>query len=272
MSLPPEPEPGGDEGPGPDEGPLSFQGPSAEEQRRRWAHRQDPDLDSDEASPGDQAPPPPRPRNPYSWLFALIVGVLLVYITLNTFANRGAVTRGVEPGGRLPPFAAPIALSRLDGDANVADAAGQGQRGNRPACRVRGPSILNSCQLTEGAPAVLAFVATAEPACAAQLDRLERARRRFSEVRFAAVAARTDRARLRGLIRRRGWGFPVAYDRDGAVFARYGVVDCPTMTFAYPGGKAMATTVKALSDVQLTARLTRLREGARRRGWKPPAR
>jgi hypothetical protein len=254
------------------EGPLSFGPDQAADEAQRWAHRRDPDLEPPEgADRGDQVPPPPRPRAPYAWLFGVIVAAILVYIGLNTLRNAGSISRGVEAGQRLPPFAAPLALGRLEGDANVATKPGQGQSGRRPACDVRGPEILNSCQLTQGAPAVVAFVATGDPACAAQLDRFERARPRFSRVRFAAVAARTDRDELRRLIRRRGWRFPVALDRDGAVFARYGVVDCPTVTFAYPGGIAMRTTLKPLDDRRLAATVGKLIEASERRGWRPPA-
>ena len=261
---------GGGPGTGDDErsGPLSFE--PDEEEADRWAHRQDPDLEP-VGGKGGGIPPPPRPRNPYGWLFGVIVAMVLVYIGLNTLRNAHS-GHGVEPGQRLPPFAAPLALSRLGGDANVATGPGQGQRGRRPACQVRGPGVLNSCQLAAGAPAVLAFVATEAPRCAAQLDGMERARARFPAVRFAAVAARTDRPRLRALIRRRGWRFPIAYDHDGAVFARYVVVDCPTLTFAYPGGIAMRTTVKPLTEPQLSSLLGRLVAGSRRRGWTPPPR
>ena len=87
---------------------------------------------------------------------------------------------------------------------------------------------------------------------------------------FVAVAARTDRGALRKEIRRRGWDFPVGFDRDGAIFARYGIIDCPTMVFAYPGGIAMRTTVKPLRGGKLTAAVRRLVAGAERRGWRPP--
>jgi hypothetical protein len=187
-----------------------------------------------------------------------------VYIGLNTLRNAGSVPRGVDPGHRVPPFAMPLALSRLDGDANVATRPGQGQRGRRPACEVRGPDILNVCQLYADAPLALAFVATGAGRCAAELDRFERARSRFPGVRFAAVAARTNRGKLRREIRRRGWRFPIGFDRDGAVFARYGIVDCPTIVFAYRGGVAMRTTFQPLGEAALDAQLRRLAAGRRR--------
>jgi hypothetical protein len=170
----------------------------------------------------------------------------------------------VAPGHRLPPFAVPLAPSRLDGDANVATRPGQGQRGRRPACEVRGRDVLNICQQYAGGPVALAFVATGAGRCAVQLDRFERARARFPGVRFAAVAARTNRAKLRREIRRRGWRFPIGFDRDGAVFARYGIVDCPTIVFAYRGGIAMRTTFQPLGKAELDAQLRRLVAGPRR--------
>ena len=54
------------------------------------------------------------------------------------------------------------------------------------------------------------------------------------------------------------------------MFTRYGVVDCPTMVFAYPGGIAMRTTIRPLSERQLSGMLTQLVDASRRRGWKPP--
>jgi hypothetical protein len=243
-------------------GPLSFpeDEPLPPREERRPAQEPPPEI-----------PPPARPPARYGWLVGIVVAAVLVYIGLNTLRNAGSVSRGVDPGHRLPPFAMPLALSHLDADANVATRPGEGQQGRRAACSVRGPGILNVCQLYDGAPLVLAFVATRAGGCARELDRMERARTRFPAVRLAAVAARTDRSGLRKEIHRRHWRFPIGFDRDGAVFARYGIVDCPTLVFAYPGGIAMRTTVKALGDAQLTAAVRRLVAGSERRGWRPPA-
>ena len=249
-------------------GPLSFEPDPAP---AHWVRRRDPDLEPAGAGAGGE-PSVPRPRgNPYSWLFGVVVVLLLSYIAINTLRNVGGANRGVTPGHRTPAFAAPLALSKLDGDVNVATRGREGPRGARAACDVRGPEVLNVCDLGASAPLVLAFVATEAGKCNDQLDAIERVRSRFAGVRFAAVAARTDRAALRKLIRKRGWGFPVGYDRDGAAFAIYGVVDCPTLTFAYPGRIVMRTTVRPLGDAQLAAVVRRLVAASERRGWKPPA-
>lgn len=269
--MPDPPPPGGDprdEGAEPGaSGPLGFE--SSDE--ARWAHRRDPDLDVSGGS-GDGETPVPRPgSNPYSWLFGVLVVLVLSYIAINTARNVGGANRGVTPGHRLPAFAAPLALSKLDGDTNVATASRQGSRGSRAACDVHGANVLNVCDLGATAPLVLAFTATGVDKCNRQLDAIERVRARFPGVRFAAMAARTDRDGLRKLIRKHGWRFPVGYDRDGAAFAIYGVVDCPTLTFSYPGRIAMRTTVRALGDAQLAVAVRRLMMASERRGWKPPA-
>jgi hypothetical protein len=90
-------------------------------------------------------------------------------------------------------------------------------------------------------------------------------------VRFAAVAVRGDRGSVRRLVRRHDWGFPVAYDQDGAVANLYGVAVCPTVSFAYPGRAAMETSLGFLDRRELSTRVSKLVAGSRQRGWRPPA-
>lgn len=207
--------------------------------------------------PGGRDPNPPAGRSTVAWIVGIAVVLALAYITLNTLRTDAPGSRGVQPGSPLPPFAAPLALSRLEGDANVATE----PNGERAACDVRGPEILNSCELAERGPVVLAFVATRSETCARQVDVLERVRERFPDVGFAAVAIRGDRDDLRDVIRRRGWGLPVAYDHDGAVANAYAVAICPTMTFAYRGGRVEGTSLSLLEGAPLRERIERLRRG-----------
>jgi hypothetical protein len=222
---------------------------------------------------GEPEPPPPR-RRPYGWIVGAIFLGWIVYITLNTLRTDSPGSQGVAAGRPLPPVAAPLVLSDLDGDANIATRRDQGQAGKRPACQVRGRRILNTCQLAERGPVVLGFYfARSGEACRRQLDVMERVRGEFPGVGFAAFTVRGDRGELRELVRKRRWAFPIGHDRDGLVANVYGVAGCPTTTLAYPGGIVMRSYVgkRLLTDARLRAEVQRLVDGSRRRGWKAPA-
>ena len=253
---------------GGDDGPLGF-GDDDDELRAR-----DPDV----GDGGDEPVVPPPARRPpqrASWIVGTLIVAALIYISLNTLQTVGSDeavgSRGLPAGRPMPPFAMPLALSSLEGDANVARKPNSGEAGARPACEVRSAQILNVCELAEKGPVVLAFLATRGSQCTRQLDVMERARSRFPGVQFAAVGLRGDRDDLRKLVSRRGWRFPVGYDADGVVANLYGVSVCPTVTFAYPGGIAMRTTVGLLDERGLRLVLRRLVAGSRDRGWTPPA-
>lgn len=238
-------------------------------------------LDFEEEPPGAvppspaRRPSPPTPaRRPGSrsaWLVGVVLLALIAYVTVNTLRTDSPGARGVPDNSPVPPFAAPLALGPESGDANVAREADQGRAGRVPACSVRGPAVLNVCQLAERGPVVLAFLIDRGGVCTRQLDEIERVRPRFPGVQFAAVAVRGNRDRLRRLIRAHRWRFPVGYDHDGAVANVYFVGVCPTMTFAYAGGVAMHTTVGLLGPRGLEARVRQLVAGSEERGWKAPA-
>jgi AhpC/TSA family len=192
------------------------------------------------------------------WLGVLVVAILC-YIALNTLRTAGPGSRGVPAGRQLPPFAAPLAASTLVGDANVATRPNEGAAGRRPACQVRGPRILNSCQLAERGPVALAFFATKSRRCEDQVSVLDRLRPRFPDVRFAAIAIRGSRDDVRALVRKRGWRLPVGYDHDGAVADAYAVAVCPTITFAYRGGKVAGTALSSLDAAGVEGWLRRIR-------------
>jgi hypothetical protein len=196
-----------------------------------------------------------------TWIVGAVIVFAFAYITLNTIRTDAPGSRGLDPGSRLPPFAAPLALSRLEGDANLATEPRQGGQGKRPACEVRGADIVNSCVLAQRGPVVIAFVAARSEACDRQVDVLDAMRSRYPDVGFAAVAIRGDREELRRTIRRRGWGLPVAYDRDGGVANAFAVAICPTMTFAYEGGRVEGTSLAMLEGPALQRRIERLRRG-----------
>lgn len=203
----------------------------------------------------------------FGWVAGVLVLAAIALLMLHGLRRDSGTMPGLRAGARMPPFAVPLALSDLDGDANVATRAHQGAAGARPACQVRGPRILNSCELAARGPVVLAFLATRGGDCSPQLDRLEQLRRRFRRVQVAAVAIRGDRGALRALIRRHGWRFPVGYDRDGALAGLYGVAVCPQITYAYPGGVVRDTVLGEETAPQLAERFRGLLAASRERGW-----
>ena len=224
------------------------------------------------AKPPDMPGVPGSPGSRYGWFVGLLALLIIAYITVNTVTTHHNGATGVPPGQRMPPFAVPLALGTLNGDADIATAPHQGSSGNRAACTVRGPQILNVCQLYERGPVVLALF-VARSSCPAVLDDIQRLAPAFPGVQFAAVESGGDRAKLRSLIRSRGWTFPVGYSHDAAVANIYGVASCPQLNFAYPGGQVAQKALLARPAAGvLRARVRALVAGAQARGWKPPAR
>ena len=200
------------------------------------------------SAPGPARPPAGTSR--YTWIVGVLAVLAIAYITLNTLGTDAPGSRGVPKGEKLPPFAVPLATSKLEGDAQVDP---------KKACGVRGSDVLNSCQLAERGPVVLAFFATRSERCEDQVDVLERVRRRYPDVGFAAVSIRGNRGDLRKLVRERKWKMPVGYDHDGAVSNAYAVAICPTITFARRGGKVDSTSFSLLEEAALAKRVEALR-------------
>jgi hypothetical protein len=230
-------------------GPLDFGDAGEEPPRREDEPRRD-------AEPPREPPPPARPpgASRYGWFIGLVGFLLVVVVTLNTLSTDDEVpTGGPSAGNRLFPFAVPLADGDLDGDANLATEPGQGEFGERAACEVRGPDVLNICEEWELGPVVLTIFPASAPRCRRILEQFRRMRADFPGVRFVAVGSRGDREDLRG-----SWGFPVGWDRDGQVLARYGVVDCPQVTFALSGGQVVETVQGAIDDATFAANVRKI--------------
>ena len=248
-----------------DDGPLGF---GSEEDR--WAHRRDPDLEPGSAPEReDVGVPRPPGASRYGWFLGVVGILLLGVVLLNGARSKGPGSSGLTAGQRMPAFAAPLAMGGLEGDVNVATKADQGDAGKVPACAVRRADVLNVCRLWERGPVVLAFFATKGSQCTRELDALERVRLRHPGVQFAAVSIRGDRGDVRRLVQRRGWRFPVGFDRDGVTANLYGVAVCPQVTYALPGGRVVGTSLGELDARELDARVARLETRARRNGWSP---
>lgn len=166
---------------------------------------------------------------PYRWAIGAFGLGLAVVISVALFLSRGVGTVGVPAGHSLHNFAAPVATSHLNGNANFNKPCRLGYLGNR---------AVNTCLLTRRRPLVLAFFVTGSSSCVREVDTLQKVSRQFTGggVGFAAVAVRASRSQTARLVRSHHWTLPVAYDLDGAVGAAYGVEICPLLELAYRGG------------------------------------
>ena len=206
-------------------------------------------------------PEVPNPGNKYAWLvgFLLLMGIGVLLAT-TALPNRGEGVLGLQRGERLPDFAAPSITSDLVGDANLRPTrGGNDQQGKRPACELVSESVVNLCELRRK-PLVLSFIFDESANCNPHVDLVERVRRDFPQVNFATVffTRESDRRELQQLARRRGWKMPVAIDRDGQVANAYGIGVCPTTVFAFRGGVAMETRLKAVTESQLREKVRKL--------------
>jgi AhpC/TSA family len=183
------------------------------------------------------------------FIAGVIAVAVIAYISYTSLTTEGPGSRGVAQGRELPAFAIPLALSGLEGDANVSER----------ACDVRGPDVLNVCELAERGPVVLAFFAEPSERCDDEIDVVDRLRSRHPDVQFAAVAIRGDRDDLRERVRERGWQLPVGHDQDGAVANLYAVAVCPVITFAARGGVIRETTFGSQTERELEAAVEELR-------------
>ena len=133
----------------------------------------------------------------------------------------------------------------------MATAAGQGAAGRRPACDVRGPTVLNVCQINERGPLVLGLIASRAASCTSDFDRLATIARGRPGLQVAAVVIGASLADAREVIRERGWRHPVGWDRDGALAALYGVAVCPYVTVVRADGRVQGTLAGPFSSAEL---------------------
>jgi len=197
----------------------------------------------------------PKPSAAYSWVVGIAFLLLIVVVGLNSLPNAGEGLKGPKAGTVMPAFAAPLATGSIDADVNI-KATGK-EPGKTMACSVRVESALNGCELRKR-PSVLVFAGTRGADCLPGFDRIERVRRAFPRVNFAGILIRMNRKDAAKTVAKGGWGFPVAFDRDGQLTNIYGVGVCPATVFARRGGKVIVTRLGKLTDAQLRAQIRRI--------------
>jgi peroxiredoxin len=182
----------------------------------------------------EREPPPTTPApldtRRYGWAVGVLAAALVVGFLIYTLSSHKSGTAGVPAGGQLHLFAAPLAASTLNGDANL-----------NPPCTLahHDPRALNVCLLVKRGPLVLAFFVTNSSPCEREVDSMQALARRkaLRGVQFAAVAVNGSHRATAKAVRTHHWTIPVAYDADGAVGSLYGVTACPMLELAERGGR-----------------------------------
>jgi peroxiredoxin len=189
--------------------------------------------------------------------YAVVVGVLflavIVFVSVNTISTNPI---GLRAGDRLPRFAAPSARGSIDKDANVDP---------KKACGVSGSDVIRICDYFNRPLVMVAWFTKGCDSCGRQLDTLDAVKRRFPAVGFIGLDIKDSLHNARTEIRKHGWSFPMALDRDGAVSGLYGVVVGPTTFLVYPRGILMSKVLGELDQAQLTRRVEALVKASRER-------
>jgi hypothetical protein len=214
------------------------------------------DLDRSDPEKPRQRPRRREPGRSYMWVVGVAGVITIAVVAINSLPNAGRGSSGPVAGKPMPKFAAPSATGNApDADPNVKQNRDDGGAPNKtPACEVRVPGALRSCDYTSK-PLVLTFIVPGAGDCERYLDRIQRVKARYPGVNFLAVVSGAGRDRVGKLVEQHGWTFPVAVDRNLAVFNTYRVSLCATSVFAYRGGIVRASKVEAqrYSDAQLAA-------------------
>jgi hypothetical protein len=215
-------------------------------------------------SSASSAPKPAR----HVWWLALLALLVVVLVSARSLGGSSGAG-GIAVGEQVPPFAVPLALGTLSGDANVATRPNDGAAGRIPACDVHLPQALNICRDYARSPLVLALFVNGG-SCPSVLGDLQRLGPAFPGVQIAAVAIRGDRAALRSRLRRDRIRFPVGYVHDGVLADLYRVSSCPQVSFVAPGGRvAVPSLLGNTTPALLRSRTAALVADARAHGWSP---
>jgi hypothetical protein len=216
-------------------------------------------ADLDRTDP-EERPAPRRPRRlepgrSYMWVVGVAGVIVIAVVAINSLGNARRGIDGPQAGRPVPRFAAPSAAGTLNGDPNVKQSKDDNGAPNKtPACEVRLAGALRSCDYTSK-PLVITFIVPGAKDCEGFFDRLQRLKARYPGVNFLGVVSGAGEDTVRSLVADHHWTFPVAIDRNLALFNTYRVSLCATSVFAYRGGIVRTSKVEAqkFTDAELNA-------------------
>jgi hypothetical protein len=211
----------------------------------------------------------------YSIAAGLLLASVIAVALFSDLGDGGDGTLGIDERPHrwpLPEFAVPVAISDLEGDANVAqdDCAVSRvpcpeEARRTPACQVALENAIRVCDLF-GRPSVIGFwFSKGGGSCVEQQDVVDHVYARYrDQVDFLSLNVRDDRDLVRELVREHRWRMPVGHDQDGAVAGLYRVGICPTFAYVYPGGTLQSASFGELTEAQLEARIGALLQATER--------
>jgi hypothetical protein len=191
----------------------------------------------------------------------VIIGLTLVGINAITQHGNGPGAKGPAVGTKARAFAAPLALSVLDGAVDVATKPNSGDAGKVPACQLHIAGAYNVCDAWAKGPVAIAMFIAPRDECVAQLHTLEQVLARHPRVSAVAVAIRGKRDAAKKIAR--SLRIPVVYDVDGRLAGLYGMAVCPHITYVRRGGTVAGTNLGKASAEKLDGQLRALETGAR---------
>jgi len=121
-------------------------GPSEPTAAERFSELDEGDMEAERRQ--RDRPGPARPGGRYTWVVGVAALIVVIVVAFNSLPNAGRGYRGPAEGKRMPVFAAPLATSDVEGDANVKQDAKDKTAGNdTPACDVDLPGVVTTCDL-----------------------------------------------------------------------------------------------------------------------------
>lgn len=205
----------------------------------------------DRREPEAEPARPPRPRGRYTWVVGVAALIAIIAAGINTLGNVGGGTNGPRPGTVLRPFAAAAVPGPIDKPVNLNRDAKDPAPGSTPACAVPPGGAVLMCP-PYARPQVITFIVPVS-SCEGYVDRLERLRPQFPQVRFVTVVSSVRQKGAAQLVRQHRWRSEVALDPDGELLTAYRVSLCATSLFVRRGGIVRASKVEAQnwSDAQV---------------------
>jgi hypothetical protein len=194
-----------------------------------------------------------RAARPYTAVVGVLFLAAIVFAGINAISNKAP---SLQLGDHLPKFAAPSATGRTDKDANVDP---------RRACTIQVPDAIRVCDFFDRPLVMIAWFKRGCGSCRPQLDTVERVRRRFPHVHFLGLDIKDSLENAGKEVRKHGWRYPMAFDRNGDVSRIYAIVGGPTLFFAYPGGVLQRIVRGELNEQELVADVEALVKASRAR-------